>query len=121
MPSDLASRHNTRCHTSIHARDTNVDRRLRRRLSLLRNMRDGSSPGLSYNSLRSLLPRTGLKAQEAAESLASIWFLFHSHLLFGGQKCSSSQGQSPLVRRRVPFGGNADLVSALAAVRSFSS
>jgi hypothetical protein len=42
-------------------------------------MRDRGSPGKSCNSLRSLLPRTGLKAEEAAESLASIWFLFLIH------------------------------------------
>jgi hypothetical protein len=49
-------------------------------MGLLRNMtRDRSSPGKSCNSLRSLLPRTALKAEEAAESLASIWFLFHSN------------------------------------------
>ena len=71
MPSDLAPRYNTRGHTSIQGRDNNVDRRVRRRLSLLRKLaRDRSSPGKSCNSFRSLLPRTGLKAEEAAESLA---------------------------------------------------
>jgi hypothetical protein len=78
MPSNLASRHNTRRHTGIQGRDNKVDRGQGSRLSLVRNMRDRSSPGKSCNSLRSLLPRTGLKAEEAAESLASIWFLFHS-------------------------------------------
>ena len=40
-------------------------------MGLLRNMpRDRSSPGKSCDSFRSLLPRTGLKAEEAAESLA---------------------------------------------------
>src|SRR6266566_3950780 len=71
MPSNLASRHNTRRHTSIQGRDNKVDRGQGSRLSLLRNMtRDRSSSGKSCNSLRSLLPRTGLKAEEAAESLA---------------------------------------------------
>jgi hypothetical protein len=41
--------------------------------------RDRTGPGKSCDSLRSLLPRTGLKAEEAAESLASIWFLFLIH------------------------------------------
>src|SRR5262245_23645000 len=82
MPSNLASRHNTRRHTSIQGRDNKVDRGQGSRLSLLRNMRDHSSPGKSCDTLRSLLPRTGLKAEEAAESLASVLFLFHSHLLF---------------------------------------
>ena len=58
-------------------------------MGLLRNMtRDRSSPGKSCNSLRSLLPRTALKAEEAAESLASIWFLFHSFCFYG--TCSFS-------------------------------
>src|SRR5215470_10273252 len=78
MPSNLASRHNTRRHTSIQGRDNKVDRGQGSRLSLLRNMRDHSSPGKSCDSLRSLLPRTALQAEEAAESLSSIWFLFPS-------------------------------------------
>jgi len=79
MPSNPASRHNTRRHASIQGRDNKVGRGQGSRLGLLRDMtRDRSSPGKSYNSLGSLLPRTGLKAEEAAESLASIWFLFHS-------------------------------------------
>src|SRR5215469_3985742 len=78
MPSNLASRHNTRRHTSIQGRDNKVDRGQGSRLSPLRDMRDHNSPGKSCDSLRSLLPRTALKAEEAAESLASIWFLFHS-------------------------------------------
>src|SRR5262245_58173020 len=88
MPSDLAPRHNRRGHTSIQGRDNNVGRALRRRLSLLGNMRDRSSPGKNCDSLRSLLPRTGLKAEEAAESLASIWFFFHSFCFLGA--CSFS-------------------------------
>jgi len=82
MPSDLASKHNTRGHASIQGRDNKVDRGQGSRLSLRHIARDRSSPANSCDSLRSLLPRTGLKAEEAAESLASIWFLFHSHLLF---------------------------------------
>jgi hypothetical protein len=79
MPSNLTSRHNTRRHASIQGRDNKVDHGQGSRLSLLRNMRDRGSPGKSRNSLRSLPPRTGLKAEAAAESLASIWFLFHSN------------------------------------------
>ena len=83
MPSNLASRHNTRRHTNIQGRDNRVDRGQGSRLGSLRNMtRDRSSLEKSCDSLRSLLPRTTLKAEEAAESLASIWFFFHSHLLF---------------------------------------
>jgi hypothetical protein len=76
MPSNLASRHNTRHHTSIQGRDNKVDRAQGSRLGFLRNMtRDRGS----WDSLGSLLPRTGLKAEEAAELLASIWFLFLIH------------------------------------------
>jgi len=68
-----------RRHTGIQGRDNKVDRGQGSRLGCLRNMRHRSSPGKSCDSLGSLLPRTGLKAEEAAESLASIWFLFHSN------------------------------------------
>src|SRR5215813_14224062 len=83
MPSNLASRHNTRRHAGIQGRDNRSERGQGSRLGLLRDMtRERSSPGKSCDSFRSLLPRTALKAEEAAESAASIWFLFHSHLLF---------------------------------------
>jgi hypothetical protein len=49
-------------------------------MDFLRNMtRERSSPGKSCDSLRSLLPKTGLKAEEGGESLASIWFLLPIH------------------------------------------
>jgi hypothetical protein len=102
MPSDQASRHNMRGHTSIPGRDSTVDRQLRPRLSLRRNMAPGRSkvrsPGNQNNTLHSLPPRTELKAREPTKSFGSIWFSFCPHSLLQDKQCSSSYNHNRFLR-----------------------
>jgi hypothetical protein len=89
MPSGRVSRRNTCGHTSIRDHDNTVDRQLRPRLNLLHNTAPDRNKvrilDRPYNILHSRLRRTELKAEEPTESIAAIWVLFHSHLLFQNQ------------------------------------
>jgi hypothetical protein len=94
MPSGLASKRNKCVRTSNRDRDSKVDRQQRPRLSPLRNMvRDRSRVRIldrHYNTLHSLLPRRGPKAEEPLKSFAVIWVPFRSHFVFCDQRCTSS-------------------------------
>src|SRR6266480_625629 len=91
-----ASKRNTRGRTSSRDHEHNTaDPQPRPRPTLLHNMAPDrnrnwvrNNLGKRCNSLRSPLPRTGPKAKEPTESIASIWFLFHLQLV--DQQCSSS-------------------------------
>jgi hypothetical protein len=94
IPSGRASTRNTRRLPNIRDRDSKVDRqrppRPSRRHSMVLDRRKVRTPDRQYSNLHSLLPKTGLKAEEPAESIVSICFLFQSSLLFRDQQCSFS-------------------------------